>query len=77
MFSYITKNWRGRPLENRETVVQLISKTKTKTGLEIKAIIDKNEYQKGITISKEEMSLINEHKDVFHGEWNYQIMPNK
>lgn len=77
MFSYITKNWRGRPLESREAVVQLISNTKTKTGLEIKAIIDKNEYQKGITISKEEMSLINEHKDVFHGEWNYHIMPNK
>ncbi|KKL98252.1 hypothetical protein LCGC14_1826340, partial [marine sediment metagenome] len=45
MFSYITKNWRGRPLETREAVVQLISNTKTKTGLKIMAILDENEYK--------------------------------
>jgi hypothetical protein len=77
MFSYITKNWRGRPLESRETVIQLISKTKTKSGLEIRAILDNNVYQKGISISEDKMILVNEHKDTFHGEWNYQIKPNK
>jgi len=75
MFSYITKNWRGRPLESRETVIQLISNTKTKTGLEIKAILDNNIYEKGIHVSAKEMSQINERKDSFHGEWNYQILP--
>lgn len=77
MFSYITKNWRGRPLESRETVIQLISNTKTKTGLEIRAILDNNEYQKGITISEDVMVLVKVQKDKFHGEWNYQIKPNK
>lgn len=75
MFSYITKNWRGRPLESRETVIQLISNTKTKTGLEINAILDNNIYEKGIHISAKEMSQVNERKDSFHGEWNYQILP--
>ena len=75
MFSYITKNWRGRPLETRETVVQLITNTKTKTGLEIRAILDMNIYKKGKKISDEEMSKINIRKNKFHGEWNYQILP--
>jgi len=76
MFSYITKNWRGRPLESRETVIQLISNTKTKAGLEINAILDNNIYEKGIHVSAKEMSQINERKDSFHGEWNYQILPS-
>jgi hypothetical protein len=77
MFSYITKNWRGRPLETHETVIQLISNTKTKTGLEIKAILDKNIYEKGKVISADEMAKINQRENDFHGEWNYQILPNK
>lgn len=75
MFSYITKNWRGRPLETRETVVQLISNTKTKTGLEIKAILDNNIYEKGKLVSDDEMSMVNQRQNDFHGEWNYQILP--
>lgn len=77
MFSYITQNWRGRPLETRETVVQLISNTKTKTGLEIRAIIDNNIYEKGKLVSDNEMSRINQRQNKFHGEWNYQILPLK
>ena len=75
MFSYITKNWRGRPLETRETVIQLISNTKTKAGLEIKAILDNTIYEKGKTVSADEMSKINQRQSDFHGEWNYQIIP--
>ncbi|OGW14420.1 MAG: transposase, partial [Nitrospirae bacterium GWA2_42_11] len=75
MFSYITKNWRGRPLETHETVVQLISNTKTKTGLEIKAILDNNIYEKGKIVSDDEMSMVNQRQNKFHGEWNYQILP--
>lgn len=75
MFSYITKNWRGRPLETREAVVQLISNTKTKSGLEIKAILDKNVYESGKLVGDSEMSKINQRQHKFHGEWNYQILP--
>jgi transposase len=77
MFSYITKNWRGRPLETRETVVQLISNTRTKTGLIIKAILDKNIYATGKTIDEAELTNINQRQNSFHGEWNYQILPIK
>jgi hypothetical protein len=76
MFSYITQNWRGRPLETHETVIQLISNTRTKAGLTIKAILDKTIYNKGIEISEDEMAKINEQKCKFHGEWNYIINPN-
>ena len=76
MFSYITQNWRGRPLETRETVVQLISNTTTKAGLTIKAILDKTIYDKGIEISEDDMKKVNERKCKFHGEWNYIINPN-
>ncbi len=76
MFSYITKNWRGRPLETREAVVQLIANTKTKTGLKIMAILDENEYTKGKKIDNEVMAQIKLRKSIFHGEWNYKISPN-
>ena len=75
MFSYITKNWRGRPLETRETVVQLISNTRTKAGLEIRAILDNTIYEKGKLVSDDEMSKLNQCQNEFHGEWNYQILP--
>ncbi len=76
MFSYITKNWRGRPLETREAVVQLIANTKTKTGLKIMAILDENEYTKGKKIDDGVMAQIKLRKSKFHGEWNYKISPN-
>lgn len=75
MFSFITKNWRGRPLVNLETVVNLIGSTKTKKGLSIKVIVDKRKYEKGIKISDQEFNLINITKNKFHGDWNYIIRP--
>ncbi len=77
MFSFISQNWRGKPLVNRQTVIDLIGKTTTKTGLEIKVVLDENLYHKGIQVSDEEMKNINIHKNVFHGEWNYVIRPQK
>jgi hypothetical protein len=74
MFSYITANWRGRPLISREAVVQLIANTTTTTGLKIKAVLDENDYTKGIKLSDDQLSAITEKKDQFHGEWNYQII---
>ena len=75
MFSFISKNWRGKPLLDRTTVIELIGNTTTKTGLEIKVVLDEKQYQTGIEVSDEEMEHINLEKDAFHGEWNYTIKP--
>lgn len=77
MFCFISKNWRGKPLIDKVTVVQLIANTRTKKGLSIKAKLDEKEYQKGIKISDEELYQVNITKDNFHGEWNYIIAPIK
>jgi hypothetical protein len=75
MFSYISMNWRAKPLISRETVVNLIANTTTKEGLTIQAALDNNTYQTGIKISKSDFDSINIQNDVFHGEWNYKIKP--
>ncbi len=75
MFSFISQNWRGRPLITREVVVSLISNTRTKKGLEITAKLDTNSYKTGIKVSNEELQKIAIEKDDFHGEWNYKIKP--
>ena len=75
MFSYISKNWRGKPLLTRETVVNLIANTRTQKGLEIKAMLDQNKYETGIKVSDEEMDALNLREAKFHGEWNYKISP--
>lgn len=77
LFSYITMNWRGHPLVSYETVINLIASTKTKTGLQVKARLDKKTYEKGIKVPKKELDLINIKRDKFHGEWNYSISPQK
>lgn len=75
LFSYITKNWRGKPLITRETVIKLIGSTKTDKGLEVMAVLDENEYKSGREISKKEFDTIKIHGDEFHPEWNYTINP--
>jgi transposase len=75
MFSFISQNWRGRPLISREVIVNLISNTKTKKGLEITAGSDLNLYKTGIKVSDEELQNVAIEKDNFHGEWNYKIKP--
>jgi hypothetical protein len=73
LFSFISKNWRGRPLLDMATVVNLISNTKTTTGLEVRCVVDEGEYQTGIKVSDEEFALLNITPHDFHGEWNYTI----
>jgi len=73
MFSFISINWRGRPLTTYNVIVNLISNTKTKTGLEIRAELDEKKYAKGIKISDEDFKSIRIEKCKFHGEWNYII----
>jgi hypothetical protein len=73
LFSYITKNWRGRPLVSYQVVVNLISNTTTRAGLLVKSAIDDHKYETGIKVSDEELSRVNCVPDKFHGEWNYAI----
>lgn len=75
LFSYISKNWRGRPLETLEIVVNLIASTTTKKGLKVNCKIDRNSYETGVKVSDEEMEKVNLIKNEFHGEWNYTIIP--
>jgi hypothetical protein len=75
MFSHITENWRGRPLESYAIVVNLISNTRTEKGLTIQAELDERLYQTGIKISDKEMKDLSITYDKFHGEWNYKISP--
>jgi transposase len=75
LFSYISINWRGRPLTDYQTIVNLIAATTTKTGLQVKSRLDTNKYKRGIKISKKEMKSLNIIRNVFHGEWNYTIKP--
>lgn len=76
LFSQISLNWRGVPLVDYETVVQLIGSVKTKKGLSVISKLDANIYQKGKRVSNEEMDEINILRRRFHGEWNYVIKPN-
>jgi hypothetical protein len=73
MFCHITQNWRGRPLESVETVVSLIGNTATKTGLRIKAALDRHLYDKAITVSDDLLASLHIRPHRFHGEWNYTV----
>ena len=73
MFSYITINWRGKPLRSYETIIELIGNTTTKNGLKISADMDSGLYEKGKVVTDEELGKINLVRDEFHGDWNYTI----
>ncbi len=75
LFSYISKNWRGRPLISYEVIIKLISSTKTTKGLDVECELDKGIYETGINITKNQMERINIVGNQFHEEWNYSILP--
>ena len=77
LFSYISRNWRAKPLVSYRTIVALIGATTTKTGLSVRCELDHRSYPKGVRVSDEEMDALNIHRDPFHGEWNYTIKPRK
>ena len=77
LFSFITMNWRGKPLISHEVIVKLIASTRTKKGLLVKCGLDKNEYQKGVKVTDQEMKKIQLKRHDFHGEWNYTIAPTQ
>jgi hypothetical protein len=76
MFCHITENWRGRPLVDHEVVVSLIGSTTTKTGLTVKARLDRRRYRKGVKVSDEQLAAVRLTPARFHGEWNYAIDPH-
>ena len=76
MFSYITKNWRGRPLVSRAVIVNLIGQVRTQEGLRIKAELDPNVYPEGIKVSDAELARVRLQRAKFHGDWNYTILPD-
>jgi hypothetical protein len=78
LFSFITQNWRGRPLESIQTIVELISSTTTTKGLEVRAAIDKTEYETGIKVTDAELANALLKKSGAHGQWNYStpILPD-
>ena len=75
LFCHITQTWRGKPLTSRETVVELIASTTTKTGLTVRCELDTRTYPKGIRVDDAEMATLNIKGDAFHPEWNYTISP--
>ncbi len=76
MFSQISKNWRGRPLETLEIIVNLIASTTTDSGLRIKCGVDKNTYISGTKISDEDLQTLNMVRGTFHADWNYMVYPH-
>lgn len=77
LFSFISRNWRGRPLESLAVIVNLIGSTRSTHGLKVRCEIEPGHYPKGLKISDEKMSTLNLLPDRFHGDWNYILKPRK
>ena len=77
LFSFITQNWRGRPLESVQTIVQLISSTTTRAGLQVRAALDETKYETGIKIGDDELASVKLKKSDTFGQWNYSIKPHR
>jgi hypothetical protein len=77
LFSFITQNWRGKPLVSHQAIINLIANTKTRKGLIVRAALDTNQYELKIKVRDEELARVNLKRHKFHGDWNYTILPNK
>lgn len=77
LFSFISINWRGRPLRSYETVINLISNTTNRGGLVVRARLDRRQYPTGKKVSAKELRELNIERADFHGDWNYVIRPRK
>ena len=75
LFSFISQNWRGKPLISHAVIVKLIAATRTTTGLTVRARLDHHTYPKGIKISQAQLDRVRLRPDAFHGDWNYTILP--
>lgn len=75
LFSFISHNWRGQPLIDYATIINLIASTTTSTGLKVYARLDETDYPKGVAVSDKEIAQVNLHRHEFHGDWNYTVRP--
>ena len=76
LFSFISQNWRGKPLMiSHEVIINLIAATTSKTGLAVRSELDSNTYPAGIKISDQQMADLRLRRDAFHGDWNYRLLP--
>jgi transposase len=75
LFSYISQNWRGKPLRSFETIVNLIAGTTTATGLKVHAELNTQPYPAGVKVSDQQLDQVKIRRDKFHGDWNYEIQP--
>jgi Rhodopirellula transposase DDE domain len=76
LFSFITQNWRGKPLRTRATIVNLIAKTSTRAGLKVRCVLDRRHYPKDVKVTDSQMQQVRLVPHDFHGEWNYTIKPH-
>jgi transposase len=77
LFSFISHNWRGKPLIDYATIINLITSTTTSTGLKVYARLDQTDYPKGVAVSDAEIAKVNLQRHDFHGDWNYTIKPHE
>jgi hypothetical protein len=77
LFSFITQNWRGKPLVSHQVMIQLIAATTTKTGLKVHCELDPNTYPAGVKVTDAEIARVNLQRHDFHGDWNYTIIPSR
>jgi len=75
LFSFISQNWRGRPLLTHATIVNLIANTQTSTGLKVRCELDSKQYPSKVKVSNAQMTQVRLLPDAFHGDWNYTIQP--
>ena len=75
MFSFVSLNWRGKPLESLEVIINLLAATTTSTGLKLYAQLDQRAYERGIEITDKQLASVNITRHTFHGDWNYTITP--
>jgi hypothetical protein len=75
LFSFITQNWRGQPLVSHAVIVNLIAATTTTTGLRVRARLDTHRYPSSLTISPDALDAVRLRPALFHGDWNYTILP--
>ncbi len=76
LFSFISQNWRGKPLISHEVIVKLIASTTTTTGLRVRSRLDTQSYPAGVKVSRQAVDALALRPDSFHGDWNYTILPN-
>jgi hypothetical protein len=77
LFSFITQNWRGKPLISHQAIVSLIASTTTRAGLIVKAALDTNEYETCIKVTDQELARLRLRPHKFHGDWNYTVSPHR